>query len=399
MRGLTIRLARAYGFCQGVERAVELALAAAQEEFVAPEKSAAKEKTAAREKEAAPGSGRRAGGKPASRLFVTGEIIHNPSINVRLGKAGIVMLDPPGTAGRLAGILPSDRVIIPAFGIDLEEFEKLRSIGCEVIDTTCGWVRRVWKASAEFTQAGFTIVIHGRAEHEETRATASRVRGPWIIVKDTGEAAALGTAIRERGFRTAGEWRGRASAGFDPGRDLERIGLVNQTTMLEQETREIARILREAIRRRDGARPSEDRFRALDTFCTATQRRQEAVRALIAEEDLQCLIVVGGFRSSNTAHLAGLGAQEVPTYHVEDASCLESDAVIRHRPPGKARPVRTRDWLPSAPRVIGVTAGASTPDEETGRILKRLAEIHAATEAATPDREPPAAGERGKERP
>ncbi|MBP7669169.1 MAG: 4-hydroxy-3-methylbut-2-enyl diphosphate reductase [Candidatus Eisenbacteria bacterium] len=378
MRGLTIRLARAYGFCQGVERAVELALAAA------------------REKEAAPGSGRRAGGKPASRLFVTGEIIHNPSINVRLGNAGIVMLDPPGTAGRLAGILPSDRVIIPAFGIDLEEFEKLRSIGCEVIDTTCGWVRRVWKASAEFTQAGFTIVIHGRAEHEETRATASRVRGPWIIVKDTGEAAALGTAIRERGFRAAGEWRGRASAGFDPGRDLERIGLVNQTTMLEQETREIARILREAIRRRDGARPSEDRFRALDTFCTATQRRQEAVRALIAEEDLQCLIVVGGFRSSNTAHLAGLGAEGVPTYHVEDASCLESDAVVRHRPLGKERPVRTRGWLPRVPRVIGVTAGASTPDEETGRILKRLAEIHEATESATSGREPPAAGDDSK---
>ena len=181
--------------------------------------------------------------------------------------------------------------------------------------------------------------------------------------------------------------------GFDPARDLEALGLVNQTTMLDRETQAIGDLLKAAIESRAASAPGAARFRALDTFCTATQRRQDAVRTLLAEESLQCFIVVGGFRSSNTAHLAGLGSGRLPTYHVEDAACLEDARTIRHLPAGGTRPVRTRGWLPALPRVIGVSAGASTPDGETERILARLIELH---EASAP---PPEQGARSRGKP
>jgi 4-hydroxy-3-methylbut-2-enyl diphosphate reductase len=350
--GLELRLARAYGFCQGVRRAVARALEAAS----AP-------------------AGR-------SRLFVTGEIIHNPAINEQLREAGVVRLPPPGTPGRLGQVGPADRVIIPAFGIDIAEAAELEAIGCEVIDTTCGWVRRVWQAAAEFAGAGLTLVIHGKAEHEETRATASRIHGPWVIVRSIAEAGALATAVREPRSAAPASLpaaaRGTASDGFDPARDLQRLGLVNQTTMLESETQAIAHLLREALAARWGAIPGPDRFRVLETFCTATQKRQDAVRELLAAGDLQRLIVIGGFRSSNTAHLARLGSARIPTYHVEDADCLLDAHRIRHRPTGGA-PAVTRDWLPAPPRCIGITAGASTPEQEIGRLLQRIIALHHAT--------------------
>jgi 4-hydroxy-3-methylbut-2-enyl diphosphate reductase len=343
--GLRIRLAESFGFCQGVPRAVELALDAA-----------------------------RASGP---RLFVTGEIIHNPAINEELRRAGALLLPPAETPGRFAGVGPEDRVIIPAFGTPRAEEQELARIGCTVIDTTCGWVRRVWRAAGEFASAGLTVVIHGRAEHEETRATASRVPGPWIVARDVAAAEDLARFVGAGpGERVAG-WPSptAASPGFDPGRDLDRLGLVNQTTMLSGETERIAAILRAALRRRWGAEPGPDRFRALDTFCPATQRRQDAVRRLIERGEVGRLIVVGGFRSSNTAHLARLGAERVPGFHVEDATCLIDRDSIRHLPPGASEPVVTRGWLPEPPGTIGVSAGASTPDRETGSILARLLEL------------------------
>jgi aminopeptidase N len=340
--GLRVRLAESFGFCQGVDRAVELALAQA----------------------AAAGE---------ARLFVTGEIIHNPAINEQLRRAGVIFLPPPETPDRFAGIGPADRVIVPAFGIPRVEEEELARIGCAIIDTTCGWVRRVWRGARGFAGAGLTLVIHGRVQHEETRATASRIDGPWIVVRDRAEAERLAGFVRGRGEGAfAARFGPCASAGFDPARDLARLGVVNQTTMLSGETEEIAAILRAALRNRTGADPGPERFRTLDTFCPATQLRQDAVRRMIARGDLDRLIVVGGFRSSNTAHLARLGAGRVPSFHVEDAACLVDRDTIRHLPAEATEPVLARGWLPAAPATIGVTAGASTPDRETGAILRRL---------------------------
>jgi len=375
--GLSIRLARAFGFCQGVKRAVELAFAAADLP-PQPEAASSAVRTAARSRGAAPPGA----GEP--RLFVTGEIIHNPAINAGLRAAGITPLPVSRRSGRLSGVRPEDQVIIPAFGIEVAEERVLREIGCQLTDTTCGWVRRVWKAAAEFSAAGLTIVIHGRADHEETRATASRVRGPWLIVRDAAEAEVLAEAVRLRDQSGWRRFRGSRSPAFDRERDLERLGLVNQTTMLDRETQQIGRILRAALTERHGAAPDSGTFRALATFCTATQRRQDAVRTLLATGDLQRLIVVGGFRSSNTAHLARLGGERVRTYHVEDADCLVSRTWIRHLVPGAEQPARTRGWFPEAPRVIGVTAGASTPDTETGRILARLLELHHQADGGRP---------------
>jgi 4-hydroxy-3-methylbut-2-enyl diphosphate reductase len=318
---------------------------------------------------------------------VPGEISHNPAINQELRGAGVIFLPPAETPGRFAEIGSSDRVIIPAFGIPRAEEEALERIGCTVIDTTCGWVRRVWHAAREFSQAGLTIVIHGRVQHEETRATASRVEGPWVVVRDRSEAERLARYVRARyGGRSepdsvllrefAAQFGACAGPGFDPARDLDRIGLVNQTTMLSSETGEIASSLCRALEERHGVPPGPDRFRTLDTFCPATQRRQDAVRRLIGSGAVDRLIVVGGFRSSNTAHLARLGGERVPSFHVEDATCLIDRETIRHLPPEAAESVLATGWLPAAPGTIGVTAGASTPDRETGMILQRMIELH-----------------------
>jgi len=334
--------------------------------------------------------------REAARLFVTGEIIHNPAINEQLRQVGVIRLPPPGTPDRLADIGPQDRVIIPAFGIDIDEQRQVQAIGCEVIDTTCEWVRKVWQAADEFSRAGLTLVIHGKAEHEETRATASRIQGPWVVVRTIAEATAIAAAVRDQGGAASRNLptrdTGMASLGFDPRRDLDRLGLVNQTTMLESETQEISRLLREALTEHWGAPPGPACYRALETFCTATQKRQEAVRELLAPGDLQMLIVVGGFRSSNTAHLARLGSERIPTFHVEDADCLLDAHRIRHRPPREATPEITRDWLPPPPRRIGLTAGASTPEREIGRLLQRVISLHLETAASprgTPREESP----------
>lgn len=355
--GLRIHLAEAFGFCQGVERAVDRALAAARA-LAAPATA----------------------GTPV-RIWMTGEIIHNPAIHAQLVQAGVQRLAPPGTAGRLAEIRAQDMVIIPAFGIDVDEELELRRIGCRIVDTTCGWVRRVWRTARAFSTDGLTVVIHGKREHEETRATASRIDGPWIVVRDREAADRLAAWVEHPPAHLPPQLTDSASPGFDPQLHLVRLGLVNQTTMLSAETRAIAASLRAALARRLGHAPAPGSFRELDTFCPATQRRQDAVRALIEEQALDRLIVVGGFRSSNTAHLARIGQARVPTYHVEDAGCLIDALHIRHLPHGAAEPVTSTGWLPPAPRAIGVTAGASTPDLETGRILARLLALHAAGEA------------------
>jgi 4-hydroxy-3-methylbut-2-enyl diphosphate reductase len=348
---LTVHLAREFGFCYGVDRAVDYAYQA-RRRF------------------------------PERNVFLTGEIIHNPHVNDRLRDAGIRFLsDPHERRDRLG---PEDVVILPAFGVTVTDMAQLSSQGCTLVDTTCGSVLNVWKNVVRYAQEGFTSVIHGKVKHEETRATASQAlkypQGRYLVVLDREEAGIVCEYIRSGGDRAAflARFAAAASPGFDPERDLSRIGCANQTTMLMTESLEIGEMFREAIRARYGEAALPAQFRSFDTICSATQERQDAVIALLQDEPLDLMLVVGGYNSSNTCNLARICAAKVPTYHIADPECMVSAGELRHRPVGAPSTTAgietvTRDWLPASGRVVvGLTAGASTPNNIVGDVIQRL---------------------------
>lgn len=358
---VTVRLAREFGFCYGVERAVEYAYQS-RRKF------------------------------PDRRIFLVGEIIHNPHVNHRLRSMGITILQPvdrdvSGPRFDYDGIRPDDVVVLPAFGVTVADFEALRAVGCVVVDTTCGSVLNVWKRVESYARDGFTALIHGKAAHEETRATASQVarhpEGRYLVVRDMEEALVVCEYLRSLG---RGEPDGGAAAAFDarlahagsPGFDrrvhLRRIGVANQTTMLARESLAIAETVRQTMEAVFGAEHAAEHFRTFDTICSATQDRQDAVQVLL-REPLDAMLVVGGFNSSNTISLAMLCADQVPTYHVEDASAIDPSAgTLRYRLAGKQhREATVEGWLPAAgPVRVGVTAGASTPNNRIGDAVARI---------------------------
>jgi 4-hydroxy-3-methylbut-2-enyl diphosphate reductase len=344
---LTFRLAREFGFCYGVDRAIEYAYET-REKF------------------------------PDRRIFITGEIIHNPGVNRRLSDMGIRFLDGRDGVG-FADLAPEDVVLLPAFGVPLADMEALRERGVVLVDTTCGSVLNVWKNVERFAKSGHTAVIHGKYAHEETRATASRALrypgGRFLIVRDMDEARIVCEYVERGGDRRAflERFAPAVSPGFDPDLHLGRLGCANQTTMLSGESLAIAARLREAMVRRYGEEGAADRFLAFDTICSATQDRQDALTALLDEGDLDLMLVVGGYNSSNTGHLVEMASERVPTFHVENADCLEGEDVIRHQPLGAGSEVRTRGWLPEGRVTLGITAGASTPNGEVDRVLRRVA--------------------------
>ncbi len=344
---LTLRLAREFGFCYGVDRAVEYAYET-RERF------------------------------PDRRIFLPGEIIHNPEVNARLAERGIRPLrDSRDPAVRYAEVAPEDVVIVPAFGVPVPEMAHLRAKGCLLVDTTCGSVLNVWKNVRRYARDGFTSVIHGKHYHEETRATASVARaereGHYLCVLDRAEAEVVCDFIR--GQRTAGELRDAfphaASPGFDPERDLERIGLANQTTMLMSESLAIQEALREAMRERHGEAALGERFRSFDTICSATQDRQDAVLRLLEDGGLDLMVVIGGYNSSNTQALARICAERLPTFHVSGPDRIEGET-IRHRPVGRQEEAATHGWLPTGAAAVGLTAGASTPNSVVGDVVERI---------------------------
>lgn len=351
---LTIHLAREFGFCYGVDRAVDYAYQARMR-FA------------------------------DQRVFLTGEIIHNPHVNDKLRVAGIRFLSDPGEPSPPLG--PGDVVIIPAFGVTVHELARLQNLGCTLVDTTCGSVLNVWKNVTRYAREGFTAVIHGKVKHEETQATASQALrtpgGRFLVVLDRAEALEVCEYIRHGGDAAAflSRFGTAASEGFDPDVDLGRIGLANQTTMLMSESLEIADVLRDAMRDRHGEAALADRFRAFDTICSATQERQDAVISLLAEHAIDLMLVIGGYNSSNTCNLARICAGTVPTYHIADVDRLESADRLRHRPVPPADhphgPVPEEvatGWLPpSGPVRVGLTAGASTPNNIIGQVVERLA--------------------------
>jgi 4-hydroxy-3-methylbut-2-enyl diphosphate reductase len=357
---LTIHLARGFGFCYGVDRAVDYAY---QERRRFPEKN----------------------------VFLTGEIIHNPHVNDRLRAAGIQFLsDSEAGLGRVRA---DDVVILPAFGVTIGEMEQLDRIGATLVDTTCGSVLNVWKNVRRYAQDGFTSIIHGKARHEETRATASQAlrtpNGHYLVVLDREESQIVCDYIRRGGERGAflARFAGAASPAFDPDRHLERIGCANQTTMLMSESLEIEKMFREAIRERYGEEELGARFRAFDTICSATQERQDAVIALLNEQQLDLMIVIGGYNSSNTCNLARICSERVRTFHIANPECLVSADEIRYRAVGQPSTAQApesvvRGWLPEGPITVGLTAGASTPNNIIGEVIERLEVLGAGGERA-----------------
>ncbi len=344
---LTVYLAREFGFCYGVDRAVDYAYQT-RERF------------------------------PDRPVYLTGEIIHNPHVNEKLRSMGIRFLsDDPETVERLG---PGDVVILPAFGVTVSMLQQLDARGCTLIDTTCGSVLNVWKNVRRYTDGGYTSIIHGKVWHEETQATASQAvanGGRYLVVLDRVETELVADYIRNGGDRAAflERFSTAASPGFDPDRDLERIGLANQTTMLMSESLEVAEILKAAVEQRYGADQLSARFEAFDTICSATQDRQDAVVRLLNDRHLDLMLVIGGYNSSNTANLARICAAARPTFHIADPGCLVSASEIRHRPVGAKAEVTTADWLPPGDLCVGLTSGASTPDNLVGQAITRLAEL------------------------
>jgi 4-hydroxy-3-methylbut-2-enyl diphosphate reductase len=353
---VTVRLAQEFGFCYGVDRAVDYAYETVHK-------------------------------FPDRRIFLVGEIIHNPHVNQRMTDMGIRLIYPDAE-GRFdfSHLEAEDVVLIPAFGVTLHDFSALEKIGCILVDTTCGSVLHVWKRVESYARDGFTAVIHGKFKHEESRATASQVNrhegGRYLMVRDMEEAELVCDYIEKKPTALSRDafmdrFRDKASPGFDPDRDLARIGVANQTTMLASESLAIgARIQRSMIASRDEAYAAAS-YRSFGTICSATQERQDAVAELMKDPP-QVMLVIGGYNSSNTNHLAHLCRQHTTTFHVSDSACIDVvSGSIRHKPTLDANaPERTdNDWLPDGPFTLGITAGASTPNNKIGEALVRILEI------------------------
>jgi 4-hydroxy-3-methylbut-2-enyl diphosphate reductase len=309
-----------------------------------------------------------------------GEIIHNPEVNHQIASLGIKNLTGKNKEADIADLGADDVVIVPAFGTELSIQQQIKDRGCQIVDTTCGDVMSVWKRVRKYASESATSIIHGKAEHEETKATSSRALGDgsghYLVVLTLADTDYVCDYIRRRGDRQAflERFKGAHSPGFDPDVHLQTVGVANQTTMLRGETEEVQRRVRQAIIDRDGPELAEKNFRFFDTICGATQERQDALGELLNVR-MDLLLVVGGYNSSNTSHLAEMGEEKLPTYFVLNASRLVSATEIKHYNLHEKREVVSHFWLPNGPAVIGITAGASCPNNLIEETLIRLFEL------------------------
>jgi 4-hydroxy-3-methylbut-2-enyl diphosphate reductase len=339
----TLLLAEQFGFCYGVERAIDLAYAS-RRVF------------------------------PDNRIFLIGEIIHNPDVNRHLREMGIVSLPWQDLSADYENLTEDDVVIVPAFGAPTDFMDKVRDKGCYVVDTTCGDVMKVWRRVRGYAKDGVTSIIHGKSNHEETRATASRALGEsgdghYLVVLTLADVDFVCDYIRHGGDKQAflKRFAGSYSPGFDPVLHLKKVGVANQTTMLKSETEEIQRRIGQAISDRDG---NSDAFHFFDTICGATQERQDALFDML-KKPMDLLLVVGGYNSSNTAHLVEIAEPQLPTFFIRGATCIRSLEEIVHYDLHRREEVTSSyaKWLdPQKPVTVGITAGASCPNnliEET----------------------------------
>ncbi|HTX21831.1 MAG TPA: 4-hydroxy-3-methylbut-2-enyl diphosphate reductase [Candidatus Aquilonibacter sp.] len=351
--GLTVKLAKEFGFCYGVERAIDLAYAA-RKYF--------------------------SDVSPHTPIYLLGEIIHNPEVNDQIRAMGIQIIAPKPTDEELAQLQSGDAVIIPAFGTEVGTRKQLEAKGCILVDTTCGDVMSVWKRVRQYSKENVTSIIHGKAKHEETKATTSQARaygsGHYLVVFTLAETDYVCNYILHGGDKREflEKFKGAYSIGFDPEVHLQAVGVANQTTMLRGETEEVQRRIKNAMTQKYGAAEIEKHFRFFDTICGATQDRQDALEKLL-HEPMDLLLVIGGYNSSNTSHLAEMGEEKLPTFFIKNASKMVSHQLIVHYDQHLLKEVETRDWLPAGKITVGVTAGASCPNNLIEDTIRRLFEL------------------------
>lgn len=343
---LTVKLAKEFGFCYGVVRAIDLAYAA-RKVF------------------------------PDQPIYILGEIIHNPEVNDQIRALGIKFLSGKEKSADIEDLKKDDIVIIPAFGTEVSTRAKLEAKGCQFVDTTCGDVMSVWKRVRQYTRESVTSIIHGKAWHEETKATSSQATGNgsghYLVVFTLAETDYVCNYIRSGGNKQEflEKFKGAYSPGFDPDIHLSAIGVANQTTMLRGETEEVQRRLKRVMEEKFGVESIDKHFRFFDTICGATQDRQDALNKLLAEP-LDLLLVIGGYNSSNTSHLAEIGEAKLPTYFIKNAQMMISEKLIRHYNQHTHKEVESGDWFPESARMVGITAGASCPNNVIEDVIRRL---------------------------
>jgi 4-hydroxy-3-methylbut-2-en-1-yl diphosphate reductase len=344
---VTILLAEAFGFCWGVERAVAMAYETRQH-------------------------------FPTERIWMTNEIIHNPSVNQRLQEMNVEFIPVEQGQKDFSIVDRGDVVILPAFGASVQEMQLLNDKNCKIVDTTCPWVSKVWNTVEKHKKKQFTSIIHGKYKHEETVATSS-FAGKYLVVLNMQEAQYVADYILNGGDKDVfmAKFNRACSAGFDPDRDLEHIGIANQTTMLKSETEQIGKLFEHTMMKKYGPDRLNEHFHSFNTICDATQERQDAMLDLV-EEKLDLMVVIGGYNSSNTTQLQQIAIERgIPSYHIDSATRIGPGNRVEHKPLGRDLQV-TENWLPSGEIVVGVTSGASTPDKVVEDAIEKIFELKAA---------------------
>lgn len=338
---VTIRLAEAFGFCWGVERAVAMAYETRQH-------------------------------FPTERIWITNEIIHNPSVNQRLRDMQVGFIEVNAGQKDFSVVDRGDVVILPAFGASVQEMQLLNDKGCTIVDTTCPWVSKVWNTVEKHKKTSHTSIIHGKYNHEETIATSS-FASTYLIVLNLAEAQYVCDYILNGGDRQEfmAKFSRACSAGFDPDKDLERVGIANQTTMLKGETEQIGKLFEHTMLKKYGPAALNQHFLSFNTICDATQERQDAMFKLV-DEPLNLMVVIGGYNSSNTTHLQEIAIERgIPSYHIDSAERIGPGNRVEHKPLHRDLEV-CENWLPEGKIVVGVTSGASTPDRVVANAIEKI---------------------------
>lgn len=341
---VTIQLAQAFGFCWGVERAVAMAYET-RKHF------------------------------PNERIWITNEIIHNPSVNQRMREMEVAFIPIETGEKDFSVVETGDVVILPAFGASVQEMQLLNDKNCKIVDTTCPWVSKVWNTVEKHKKGDYTSIIHGKYNHEETVATSS-FAGKYLIVRNLEQAEYVANYILNGGNRDEfmTKFSKACSAGFDPDRDLERVGIANQTTMLKGETEQIGKLFEHTIMKKYGPLSLNQHFQNFNTICDATQERQDAMLNLV-EQKLDLMVVIGGFNSSNTTHLQEIAVERtITSYHIDCVERIHSRNSIEHRQLNGELEI-TENWLPTGKIVVGITSGASTPDKVVEDVIEKIFEL------------------------
>ena len=341
---LQVKLAEAFGFCWGVERAVAMAYETRRH-------------------------------YPSERIWITNEIIHNPSVNEHLREMDVLFIQAEGGVKDFSCVSDGDVVILPAFGATVQEMELLHERGCHIIDTTCPWVSKVWHTVEKHKKQEFTSIIHGKVKHEETLATSS-FAGTYLVVLDLDEAQLVADYILGQGDRATfmKRFAKACSANFDPDQDLQRLGVANQTTMLKSETEEIGRLFERTMLRKYGPIELNKHFLSFNTICDATEERQQAMFSLV-DEPLDLLVVIGGFNSSNTTHLQEIAiSRGIRSFHIDTPERIGDNNSIQHKPLGEDLFIES-NFLPAGSVNVGITSGASTPDRVVEHVIQKLIDL------------------------